>query len=260
MSALLECEGVSAGYHGRPVVSDVSLSIDPGEVVALLGPNGGGKSTLMKTLGGIVPTIAGKIRIQSAVLDSLSPREVAQRIGFVPQEEVCPFDFTVDEVVTMGRLPLSNGFFDTAEDKEAAKQAMEQAGCYDLRNRPVTELSGGEKQRVLIARALAQQTPVLFLDEPTSHLDPKYQVSITGLVRDMAASGKGLLVALHDLAIAGIMADRGLLIANARASATEPISELLRSETLDKAYGAAFDRVVTPDGRLVVAAKAREGL
>ncbi|HWA83239.1 MAG TPA: ABC transporter ATP-binding protein [Fimbriimonadaceae bacterium] len=257
MIPALTCSGLGVGYGGTPVVSGVDLRIEPGEVVALLGPNGGGKSTLLRTLCGLLPKIAGRIELGGDDLDSLAPREVAQRIGFVPQEEVWQFGFSVEEIVSMGRLPVSNGFFDTEEDHRAAEEAMRLAGCLELRARPATELSGGERQRVLIARAIAQETPILFLDEPTSHLDPQYQVSAASLVRELAAAGKAILVAVHDLPIAAAMADRGVLVYGGKVSPMQPIGTLLESAELDRAYSSEFERLTTPSGRLVVVPKPR---
>ncbi|HVT12135.1 MAG TPA: ABC transporter ATP-binding protein [Fimbriimonadaceae bacterium] len=257
MSAALACSGLSVGYGAAPVLSGVDLRIEPGEVVALLGPNGGGKSTLLRTLSGLLPILSGKVKVGGDDLQSLSPREIARRIGFVPQDEVWQFGFSVEEVVSMGRLPVSNGFFDTEEDRRAAEDAMRQAGCLDLRARPATELSGGERQRVLIARAIAQETPILFLDEPTSHLDPQYQVGAASLLRNLAAAGKAVLVAVHDLPVAAAMADRGVLVYGGKVTATKPIAALLESAELDQAYSSEFERLTTPSGRLVVVPKPR---
>jgi len=257
VSAVISCDNVAAGYADRPVLSGVTFELRQGEVVALLGPNGGGKSTLLKTLAGLVPKLSGSIKVIDGAIEALTAREIARRIGFVPQDESWQFDFSVEEVVAMGRLAKSNGFFETQEDREAALEAMGQAGCLDLRSRPITELSGGERQRVLIARALAQETPILFLDEPTAHLDPQYQVEITSLVRRAADRGKSVLVALHDLPIAGVMADRATLIHSGGASPALDIDQLLQSDEIEKAYATGFERVRTSNGRLVVIASTR---
>jgi len=259
VSGVLACEDLAVGYHGRQVLQGVSFELQAGEIVALLGPNGGGKSTLLKTLSGIVPKLSGTATVMGDDVEALSVREIARRIGFVPQEESWQFEFSVEEVVSMGRLPISNGFFDTAEDHRAAGDAMSRAGCLELRDRPVTELSGGERQRVLIARALAQGTPILFLDEPTSHLDPQHQIEIASLLRGMARDGKSILVAVHDLPVAGAMADRGILICGGSASPARDMDELLESQALEKAYSTEFERLRTESGRLVVVARAPGG-
>jgi iron complex transport system ATP-binding protein len=239
-------------------LKEVDLSVEPGEVLALLGPNGGGKSTLLRTLSGLIPKLEGSITVGEQDLDSLSTREIAKRIGFVPQEEAWSFGFTVAEAVSMGRLPVSNGFFDSTEDREIAERSMQEAGCYDLRDRPITELSGGERQRVLLARALAQETPVLFLDEPTSHLDPQYQVTTAALVRRLAQKGKAIVVAIHDLAVAAAMADRGCLVYGGSAGEGQEMKKLLASEELDQAYRTQFERILLADGRLITVPVTRE--
>jgi iron complex transport system ATP-binding protein len=247
----ISCSGLSVGYEGKRILEDVSLDIQPGEVLALLGPNGGGKTTLLRTLAALIPKLSGTITVGGKDLATLSIREIAQRIGFVPQEEAWSFAFTVAEAVSMGRLAVSNGFFDTDEDRERAKQSMEEAGCYELRDRPITELSGGERQRVLLARAIAQETPVLFLDEPTSHLDPQYQVSIAALIRRLAKSGKAVVVAIHDLTVAAAIADSGVLVFESRVSETQEVHDLLASPELDRAYATQFERVALPGGRVL---------
>lgn len=257
MSPALTCTDVSAGYDGRAVLAEVTFELNPGEVVALLGPNGGGKSTLLRTLSGLIPMLAGEIRIGGDDLAGLTIRDIARRIAFVPQEEAWQFEFTAADVVAMGRIPISNGFFDTAEDREASAEAMKQAGCYPLRDRPITELSGGERQRVLIARALAQEGPILFLDEPTSHLDPQFQVEAGLLIRELAGAGKALLVAIHDLSAAAAISDRAMLIYGGRASAPTPTEALLQGEELERAYGAEFERISSPDGLVVVPRRRR---
>jgi iron complex transport system ATP-binding protein len=141
------------GYDERLILSNVTFQLQPGEVIALLGPNGGGKSTLLKTLSGLIPKICGGVLLLGEDADLLSARDIARRVAFVPQEEAWNFAFGVEDIVAMGRLPVSNGFFESEEDLKAAKEAMIAAGCYEFRGRPVTELSGGERQRVLIARA-----------------------------------------------------------------------------------------------------------
>lgn len=254
MSVPLEAKGLRVGYGAKVVVDAFDLELNPGEAIALLGPNGGGKSTLLKTLAGLHPALGGSVFLAGKDLGSLGAREIAREIGFVPQEESWRFEFTVEEVVAMGRLPISNGFFDTAEDHEEAKAAMDRAGCLALRHRPVTELSGGERQRVMIARALAQHTPIIFLDEPTAHLDPQYQVGAASLVRQLVAEGKSIILAIHDLPIAATMADRAVLVSGGRATPPRKTIELLESEELDSAYQTRFRRIQTDEGLVVLPA------
>jgi iron complex transport system ATP-binding protein len=254
MSLPLQVSDVRIGYGRRVVAESVSFDLHPGESLALLGPNGGGKSTLLKTLAGLVPKLGGSIRVNGNALETMQAKQIARNIGFVPQEEAWQFDFSVEDVVAMGRLPVSNGLFDTSEDHAAAADAMRRAGCLELRDRAVTELSGGERQRVLIARALAQETPIVFLDEPTSHLDPQYQVGTATLLRSLASEGKSLVLAIHDLTMAASMSDRAMIVANGRAGQPRETKQLLVSEELEEAYRTRFRRIESQEGLVVVPA------
>src|SRR5436305_7555830 len=158
---LLNCKDLACGYPGKTVLSDLNFQIKKGEAVALLGPNGSGKSTLLKTIAKSLPALSGTIKVMGDDLKSLSYADTARRIAFVPQEEHAVFDFIVREIVMMGRLAHSKSVFDTPEDEDVARHAMEQADCAHLSDRSILELSAGEKQRVWLARALAQQATLL---------------------------------------------------------------------------------------------------
>lgn len=248
---LIEAVGLACG-HAVPVLTGVDLVVGEGETVALLGPNGSGKSTLLKTLAGLLPPLAGTVRLGDDDLRGLKVREVAQRIASVPQDEAAPFAFTVRQVVAMGRLARSNGLLDTPEDAAAAEDAMRRADCLGLAERPANETSGGERARALIARALAQDAPLLLMDEPIAHLDAPHQAWIVRLVRDLAREGKGVVVALHDLNLAVAMADRAVLLAGGRVVMDGSSDAVLASDRLDAAFGTAFDRLRTSSGRLMV--------
>lgn len=239
---LVRCEGLKCGYPGRVVLEGVGFELAAGTVTVLLGPNGSGKSTLLKTLSKTLAPLAGTLTVCGDALHSLSFRELARRVAYVPQEEYPAFPFTVREIVLMGRLPYSDGLFETEEDHRAAEDAMRAADCLALADRPVTELSGGERQRGLIARALAQQAPALLLDEPTSHLDVGHQVEIVRLLRRLAEEGYGVLAALHDLNLAAALADRAILLANGRVGLEGPCAEVLASPQVDAVYGVRFRR------------------
>lgn len=248
---MLRCDGVSAGYHGKPVLRNIDIEVQPGEVVGLLGPNGGGKSTLLRTIAGLVPLLEGEVFVEGERIRTMPVKRLAQRVSFVPQDEPWPFAFTAEEIVAMGRLPSSNAMFDTEEDHAIARAAMESAGCIDLAARVANELSGGERQRVLIARALAQQTPIMLLDEPTAHLDPAFQMSTARLVRELAARGKAVLVAIHDLSTASAMADAVALVFGGGMTNKMPPQTAFSSGLLEKAFGMAFETLTTADGRLL---------
>lgn len=246
--AALVCKKVSCGYPGRVVLAGVDLTIQPGGITTLLGPNGSGKSTLLKTIIGEISPLGGEIEINGKSAHQLTARERAQQIAFVPSEEKTEFPFLVREIVAMGRIPHSEGLFDSEEDKRITREAMAKAECEHLSERPITNVSAGERQRALIARALAQQAPLLLLDEPTSHLDPGHQVSFVLLVRQLAASGLSILVALHDLNLAAHLAKDAVLFDKGQIACAGSIDEVLNSPSLDEAYGTRFERIKGSDG------------
>jgi iron complex transport system ATP-binding protein len=245
--------GAACGYGTQVVLRDVTISCRSGEVVALLGANGSGKSTLLKTMAGAVRPISGSVTVGGSEVQSLSKKEIALRIGYVPQIESPAFDFTVREVVLMGRMPHSSGLFETRADHAAAERAMARADCLGLSDRPISELSGGEGQRVRISRALAQEAPVLLMDEPTTHLDVRHQIDIGRLVRQLAAEGMTIVVAVHDLNWAAAFASRAALLHEGRISLDGPTAETLESPAVDRAFDVQFTRVRDGGLRLLAA-------
>lgn len=256
MTPAILATDLTAGYQGRTVLNQIALSVSPGERVVLLGPNGSGKSTLLKALVRSLPHQSGSVQLEGLDLKGASPRQIAQKVAFVPQEEPARFPFLVSDVVAMGRLARSNRLFDTAEDRAVAKKAMERADCAYLADRFYTELSGGERQRVLIARALAQETPLILLDEPTSHLDPAHQVEVATLVASLSNEGVTTLAAVHDLNLASRMADRAILLERGVIRADGPVQAILTSPTIDQVYGVTFERVQTEGGSLALLPRA----
>jgi iron complex transport system ATP-binding protein len=252
MSLALQAEQLYGGYRGKDVLHGINLSVESGERVVLLGPNGSGKSTLLRALTRGLAQQRGVVRIAGTDVAHLSAMEIARRVAFVPQEEPARFPFLVEEVVAMGRIARSKGLFETEEDHRAAKAAMARADCARLAARPYTELSGGERQRVLIARALAQGTPLILLDEPTSHLDPGHQVEVAQLVGSLSAEGVTTLSAVHDLNLAHRMANRAVLLSEGRIVMDGPIEAVLEDSRLDEVYGVAFTRIATPEGQLAI--------
>ncbi len=223
-----------------------------GETIVLLGPNGSGKSTLLKSLSKEQSPLAGQVLLAGKEIGALTHRECARRVAFVPQEELFRFEFLVRDVVTMGRLPISSSLWDTPEDVAAADAAMHEADCLHLAGRSVMELSGGEKQRVLIARALAQGAPLMLFDEPTSHLDIEHQLAVSELVRSLAGQGRTTVVAIHDLNLAPLVGERAVLLHNGRIAMDAPMRDVLESEMLDEAYHVRFNRTELPSGRLAL--------
>lgn len=242
MPPLLECHGLGCGYHGKHVLEGIHLSVSVGESVALLGPNGSGKSTLLKTIARTLAPQAGTISLGGTPASKLGFDEVARRVAFVPQEEDTSFPFLVREIVAMGRLPYARSLKESDQDRLICAEAMATADCADYADRPITELSGGERQRVLIARALAQEAPLLLLDEPTSHLDVRHQLSVAALLKGLITSGKAVVAAVHDLNLASLVADRGVLLSKGKVVLDLPIRDLLQNPILDEVYSVRFHR------------------
>lgn len=202
-AALLESIGLHAGYGTRDVIRDVSLSLKPGDAMALVGPNAAGKSTLVRALTGQLTPTRGEVRIDGRSLSLVSARDRARRLALVPQATRFDLDFTVREMVALGRSPHVGAWGrESTKDAEIVDAALCDADVSHLANRTWALLSGGERQRVLLARALAQQAPVLLLDEPTANLDPGHQLLVIDRVLQHAERGGAALVVLHDLALA----------------------------------------------------------
>lgn len=235
----LRLTDLSAGYGQRSVLRGVNLSVDHGQVVALVGPNGAGKSTLIRVLSGVVPARTGEARLNGVDLLRLPLAERARRVAVVGQMIKLPEAFTVGEIVLMGRtphLPLWAG--ESRKDCEIAWQAMRRTQVEALVDRRVGELSGGEQQRVVIARALAQEPQVLLLDEPTAHLDLKHQVAVLKLVRALAHDHDlAVLLTLHDLNQAAQYADRVALLQQGSVVAEGRAHEVFTAERLGAVYG-----------------------
>jgi iron complex transport system ATP-binding protein len=249
---LLETRRLTCRYGEHLVLNSLDLKVAAGERVVLLGPNGSGKSTLLKSLSKTLQYQEGEILLKGDSVDHLTHREVAKRVSFVPQEENFRFDFLVREVVTMGRLPLSDSLWDTPDDIAAATEAMREADCLHLQNRSVMELSGGEKQRVLLARALAQGAPLMLFDEPTSHLDIEHQLVVASLVNSMAHAGRATIVAIHDLNLASLLGERAILLHQGRIGLDAPMKEVLESPLLDEVYRVRFTRTILDTGQLAL--------
>jgi iron complex transport system ATP-binding protein len=235
---VLKIESLSVSYGPHRVLHDVSLSVQSGEVLALIGPNGAGKSTLIRAISGVIPAQSGRIQTNGAGFNALTPMQRARQLAVVPQAVALPPAFSVLETVLMGRTPYLGFIGQTSDsDEEIARHALQRVDALGLIDRRVGELSGGEAQRVLLARALCQSTPILLLDEPTAHLDLQYQVSLMELIRDLARHDKlAVLTALHDLNLAARYADRvALMVAGVIQAAGTP-QEVLTAELISEAY------------------------
>ena len=204
---MLEIKNLTAGYPGRPVLQDVRFAIPEGKVTVIAGPNGSGKSTLLKAIGGILPA-RRELYLQGQPLHSLSQQELARKIAFLPQNRPIP-EITVERLVLHGRFPyLSYPRRYRKEDIAAAAAAMEQMGLSHLARTPLANLSGGQRQKVYIAMALAQDTPLILMDEPTTYLDIRHQLHLMQEVKELKAQGKTAIMVLHDLPHAFAAADK----------------------------------------------------
>ena len=235
----LQLVSISAGYGSRPILRNISLRVDGGEVVALAGPNGAGKSTLIRVVSGVLPATSGEALLEGRDLLRLSPGQRARLVAVVPQMIHLPDAYTVGEIVLMGRTPhLTLWSRESRHDCEVAWKAMCAAHVEDLSDRRVDELSGGEQQRVVLARALAQEPQVLLLDEPTAHLDLKYQVGVLELVRSLAQERHlAVLMTLHDLNQASLYADRVAVLQSGQIVAEGLARDVFTSELLSRVYG-----------------------
>jgi len=249
---VISLETVTVRYGSTPAVSSLTEEIGSGEWVGLIGPNGAGKTTLLSAVAGLV-THDGAIRVDGETVSDLSPRHLARLVAYVPQQPVLPPDMTVGQYVLLGRTPHIGYFgFETTEDRRVCGVLLESLDLGAMAERRLATLSGGELQRLVLARALAQEAPVLLLDEPTSALDLGRRVEALELV-DALRRERNLTVlsALHDLTLAGQFADRLVLLADGRAVATGKPDEVLTEDVLTGHFGAHV-RVLRSEGDLVV--------
>jgi iron complex transport system ATP-binding protein len=241
---ILAGRDLTIGYSDRVVGRGLDVALDQGEVLALLGPNGGGKTTLLKTLLGILHPLAGEALIDGRSLAGYSIRERARRIAYVPQLHVPTFAFSVETVVLMGRTAHGNLFSrPSAKDHAVAAGALDRFGIAHLRERPYTMISGGERQLVLLARALAQEPQFIVLDEPTASLDFGNQGKVMREIRALAAAGHGVLFTTHDPNHALRAADRAYLLRDGERVAEGKVGEVLTREQLEDLYGAPVEKL-----------------
>ena len=232
----LSVQHLSFSYGPRRILEDVTFEVAPGAFCALLGPNGSGKSTLVKAIAGVHRAKSGTVTVEGRETSSLGRRELARVVGYVPQVGDAPFDLTVREAVMLGRTPHF-GIAPRAEDRAKVEDAIARMGLGDLAERSMSELSGGQAQRALIARALAQDTRVLLLDEPTSALDLRHQIETLQLVRQITREeGISALIAIHDLNHAARYCDQIVVLHGGRLVADGSPAEALRAPVLRSVF------------------------
>jgi iron complex transport system ATP-binding protein len=262
---MLTAVDVTFSYNRRrgPLVLDrVALTADRGSIVGLLGPNGSGKTTLLRILAGLLQPDSGQVLMEGRRLAGVRRRELARRLAVVPQETRSTFDFSVLEMVMMGRYPHLGPFeLEGAADQRIAREALAATGTAALETRRFATLSGGEKQRVVIAAALAQASEVLLLDEPTASLDLGYQFEITALLRNLNADrGATMIVSTHDLNLAAALCDRVALLKHGRILAQGGVGEILTADNIRLLYGVEVDvQFHRRAGHLTVVPVARAG-
>ncbi|MGA9036188.1 MAG: ABC transporter ATP-binding protein [Pseudolabrys sp.] len=240
----IEGRGLTIGYPDRTVGRGLDVALSTGEVLALLGPNGGGKTTLLKTLLGLLKPKAGEVWLGDKPLDNYSIRERARVVAYVPQVHISTFAFTVETVVLMGRTAHGSLFTrPSGQDRAVAHAALERFGIAALASRPYTMISGGERQLVLLARALAQEPQFIVLDEPTASLDFGNQGKVMREIRALAKSGHGVLFTTHDPNHALRAADRAYLLREGTRIADGPVATVLNREQLEALYRATVERL-----------------
>jgi iron complex transport system ATP-binding protein len=235
----LRIHNLTVSYNGSPALKDVTLDVPEGDFMCLLGPNGSGKTTLLRTIAKVLTPTAGAVYLSDKDLRDVRVRDLAQQMSVVPQSDVIDFDFTVEDIVLMGRMPHLSRFASLSEhDWQTVNQAMQATNVTHLRHRLITEVSGGERKRVIIARALAQQPKILLLDEPTSNLDINYQYEIMGLVyRLNAAQRLTVLAVLHQINLASAVAKTILLLnQNGQIHAVGTPEAVITQENIEAVY------------------------
>ena len=245
----LEVLDVTFAYESEPVLDGVTLEVGRGEVLGIVGPNGSGKSTLLRCLDRLLEPDSGAVFVDGDALGELRRTEIARRVGYVPQEERSAFPATVFDTILLGRKPHV-GWRPTEEDRDVVAEVIDRLGLEAYTLRPIDELSGGQRQKVLIGRALVQEAPLLLFDEPTSSLDVRHQLEVLELIREQTTADRTAVITIHDLNLAARYCDRLAMLHEGRiAAAGDP--DILTPETIRNVYGVDVT-VTTHNGRKIV--------
>jgi iron complex transport system ATP-binding protein len=250
----LTCRDVTIRRGGRLVLQDIRFELRPGQCVSVIGPNGSGKTTLLLALLGLLPPESGAVELNGVPIRRLGSRQRGRLAAYVPQVVERIPAFRVYDVVAGGRFPHLAPLRPLGPaDHDAIDAALRRCGLTDLAQRPVNAVSGGERQKALLAAAIAQDAELLFLDEPSTALDPAVQVELIQLLRDWHARGRGLVLVSHDLNLPAVLGGRVIALQSGRLAADGPVEEVLQPNRLEKIYGTQFEALQTPNGqRLVV--------
>lgn len=244
---MIEVKDLSVGYGGKCILSALNIRFMPGELTVIIGPNGSGKSTLIRTILGLQTKLGGEILIDGENSDSVKPKLRAQRMSYMAQSRSTP-NISSRSMVLHGRFPyLGYPRRYRAEDHMIARRAMERAGVSELAERYLPELSGGQRQKVYLAMALAQDTQTLFMDEPTTYLDAEHQLHVMHMARKLAEDGRAVVMVLHDLCMAMRSADRVLLLDGGIAADGSP-DEVYSTELIDRIFNIKLRRIMTDGG------------
>ena len=254
---VLQLQGLTIGDEEKTIISDINAEVRTGELIGIIGRNGAGKSTLLKTIRGLLPAKAGQVLYFGKPLASYGEKELARRVAYLQQNVETGFGYTGLDIVLTGRYPYMKWWeSEKDEDKELARDCMSYTGTLDLAERPVTEVSGGQKQRILLAKVLAQQTPVLFLDEPTTGLDMVYREEIFRFARELANMGKTILMVVHELDLAAAYCNRIFLLGEGKLLADGTPEQVFTETSLSRAYEADISVEQNPkNGRLEITTK-----
>lgn len=246
---MIQVKNLSAGYYGKTIIKKVTLEFVPGEVLVLLGPNGSGKSTLLKTALGLIPSLEGEILYDGVDMKQLSRKQIAQKAAFLSQSRNTP-SIQAFRMVLHGRFPyLSYPRQYSEQDKAIAKEAMEMTGCSAYGQMNVNELSGGQRQGVYLAMALAQDTETIFMDEPTTYLDISHQLQVMQTARNLAKEGKAVVLVLHDLSLALSGADKVAVFCEGEMRCCDTPEKIYERGVLDEVFGVEVHSVMTSHGR-----------
>jgi iron complex transport system ATP-binding protein len=249
LNGSFELRGVGMRYGACDVLSQVDLRLDPGRLTTVVGPNGAGKSTLVGIVAGLREGYTGECRFDGVEVAKWNRRAFARRVSFVPQATRVEFPFTAEEVALMGRAPHASGLLESAHDRDAVYDAMHATDTLHLRTRDFRSLSGGEQQRVILAAALAQSPEALLLDEPTTYLDLRHQVSLYRILRELCGRGILVVAVTHDLNLAAAYADRVIVLSAGRIVGDGPPAEAFQSDRLRSVFDVPAELLRAPDGR-----------
>ncbi|GAA5030707.1 ABC transporter ATP-binding protein [Microbacterium fluvii] len=244
----VRARGVTIGYGGEPVAEGLDVAVPTGELTVIVGPNACGKSTLLRALARMLPVREGVVDLDGAPIGSYPAKEVARRLGMLPQSPIAPDGIAVADLVARGRYPHQGLLRQwSADDETAVQRALQRAGVAELAERSVDELSGGQRQRVWIAMALAQQTPILLLDEPTTYLDIAHQIEVLDLARGLQRDGFTVVVVLHELNLAFRYATHLIVMKQGAVVAEGPVADVVTAELIEDVYGLPCRIIADPE-------------